>query len=329
MSFHFFIGSLNLTSPFWLRNEENQTTNSSIFLLVSQFPEGNDTDDDDDKRTTTGVSKTGSLNGSICLNESLKLENETVRDACRKPITDNKDNRPREDNANYKDKEPNERVDRKRGKRDSTEIRKANQAKPKRVSSKKSKEIDQQGPKEDQSNDLTVGMANPAKVGTFFQKSAQEKTKALAICEVSPNIPNGIKTLNLILDPSRAKERIDKASAAKARFYANFGQMDISKSYEKLFELLWFTRLPCFDVKGITSHQRDEMSVIKRCYWRGQIVDCSSIFVTRSTDRGMCCSFNQVDADEIYRDTKYRRIMRDRQESDKTNGFASLQTDTR
>ena len=77
-------------------------------------------------------------------------------------------------------------------------------------------------------------------------------------------------------------------------YHKNFGQMDITKSYEKLFELLWYTRLPCFDVKGITSKERDEMSVIKRCYWRSKVVDCASVFVTRSTDRGMCCSFNQV-----------------------------------
>ena len=101
----FFKGSLNSTGSFWLRNEENQTSDSSIFLLVSQFPEGRDRDQYNN-RTTIRVSKTGSLNGSVCLNESLKLENETIRDACRKPITENKDNRSLEDNANYKDKEP-------------------------------------------------------------------------------------------------------------------------------------------------------------------------------------------------------------------------------
>ena len=65
------------------------------------------------------------------------------------------------------------------------------------------------------------------------------------------------------------------------------------------------------------------MSVIKRCYWRGEMVDCASIFVTRSTDRGMCCTFNPGKAENIYKDTKYTRIISDMQQQDQKLHFVN------
>ena len=50
------------------------------------------------------------------------------------------------------------------------------------------------------------------------------------------------------------------------------------------------------------------MSVIKRCYWKGQMIDCALIFVTRPTDRGMCCTFNQEQAEKIFKTTMYGNI---------------------
>ena len=174
-----------------------------------------------------------------------------------------------------------------------------------------------------------VAFRNSSESGAFILNSEEEVSEASVVCRVSPNFPIGIQTLNLMLDPSKANERKEKVGAAKNKFNDDFGQLDISKSYEKLFELLWYARLPCFDVKDVTSQQRDEMSVIKRCYWRGQMVDCSSIFVTRTTDRGMCCSFNQVDADRIYKNTKYRQTLQARQGIDKQLSFQNATVDTR
>ena len=174
-----------------------------------------------------------------------------------------------------------------------------------------------------------VAFRNSSESGAFILNPEEEVSEASVVCRVSPNFPIGIQTLNLMLDPSKANERKEKVGAAKNKFNDDFGQLDISKSYEKLFELLWYARLPCFDVKDVTSQQRDEMSVIKRCYWRGQMVDCSSIFVTRTTDRGMCCSFNQVDADRIYKNTKYRQTLQARQGIDKQLSFQNATVDTR
>ena len=163
---------------------------------------------------------------------------------------------------------------------------------------------------------------NDARKGEFFLKSANESAKALAICRTSPILPVGIQTLNLVLDPSKSDVRKQKIKEVKAKYYEDFGLLDIEKSYKKLYELLWYTRLPCFDIQGITSKQRDEMSVVKRCYWRGQMVDCASVFITRSTDRGMCCAFNQLNAEQIFKNTSYRRVASYMQKQDIENSFA-------
>jgi hypothetical protein len=34
--------------------------------------------------------------------------------------------------------------------------------------------------------------------------------------------------------------------------------MDIEKSYSALFELLWYSQMPCYDVKGVTSQKKNE-----------------------------------------------------------------------
>ena len=144
-------------------------------------------------------------------------------------------------------------------------------------------------------------------LGQYILQTGDSKpSKGLTVCRKEPNIPTGIKTLNLMLDPAKTSERNETVEAEKKDWNKKFGNLNFTQAYEKLFELLWYSRLPCFDVKNVTSKERDEMSVIKRCYWRSQLVDCASIFVTRSSDRGMCCAFNVGNANDIYKSTKYR-----------------------
>ena len=144
---------------------------------------------------------------------------------------------------------------------------------------------------------------------------------AMTVCRMPPTVTTGIQTLNMMLDPSKTKDREKKIGLAQEKYNKDFGELDLAKSYVKLLELLWYSRLPCFDVKGLTSEQKDEMSVIKRCYWRGEMVDCASIFVTRSTDRGMCCTFNVGNAESIFVDTTYRNITSYLQKRDKKDSF--------
>ena len=69
------------------------------------------------------------------------------------------------------------------------------------------------------------------------------------------------------------------------------------------------SRLPCFDVDGVTSHFDGEKSMLKFCQWRGEQVPCSAIFTTVPTDHGMCCSFNKMAAEEIFLSHGYPKFV--------------------
>ena len=158
----------------------------------------------------------------------------------------------------------------------------------------------------------------------FTLNNGPPSTRAMTVCGASPKTTKGIEALNLMLDPSKEKDRTTKVKLAKEKYHADFDPINLARSYKKLFELLWYTRLPCFDVKDVTSKTRDEMSVIKRCYWRGKMVDCASIFVTRSTDHGMCCTFNLGNAEKIFKDTIYGNMSSDMQKRDKQLSFRNI-----
>ena len=157
----------------------------------------------------------------------------------------------------------------------------------------------------------------------FGVTKAVDGIKAIAVCRVPPLVSTGVKKLNTIFDPSKTSERKRKEELAKKQYHESFGQLNLTKAYEKIFELFWYSRLPCFDVKDI-SKEKDDMSVIKRCYWRGAMVDCSLIFVTRPTDRGMCCSFNVENAEKIFKKTRYGSVTSELERRDKNKSFGGV-----
>ena len=159
------------------------------------------------------------------------------------------------------------------------------------------------------------------KPGLFSLRKGNAGIKAITICRAFPNVTLGVQTLNRMLDPKMETERKRKTEIAKKEYFDNFGHLNISQSYDSLLELLWYTRLPCFDVKGVTSDSKDEKSVIKRCFWRGKMVDCADIFVARPTDRGMCCAFNFGKAEKIFKKTKYTDTVTKLQDNDKSLSF--------
>ena len=91
------------------------------------------------------------------------------------------------------------------------------------------------------------------------------------------------------------------------KFQKVFRSMDMQESYPALFQVLWHTVNPCFDIQNWTSSYRDQKSTIKRCKWKGVDVNCSLIFMTNPTDRGMCCTFKALAAEKIYRDSQFFR----------------------
>ena len=96
------------------------------------------------------------------------------------------------------------------------------------------------------------------------------------------------------------------ANQAKAAYKESFKKMNLDKSYPSLFEILWYTQLPCFDVENVTSEFRDQYGMLKGCFWKGIEVPCSKVFDTFPTDQGMCCTFNMDTAEKMFLKGKYQ-----------------------
>ena len=125
----------------------------------------------------------------------------------------------------------------------------------------------------------------------------------------------------MFLDPKKEEKRQEQVKNSIETYDKKFGDLDMEQSYEPLFELLWYSQMPCIDVKGITSQEKDEASLLKKCYWKNKPVPCNAIFQKRPTDRGMCCSFNMDKANAMLKDSKYTKVVSRRQSEEKKNGF--------
>ena len=79
--------------------------------------------------------------------------------------------------------------------------------------------------------------------------------------------------------------------------------------------------MPCFDVKNLTSQAKDEMSFLKKCFWKDNPISCNAIFTQRPTDQGMCCSFNMAKANQILKESKYTQAISARQSEDAEFAF--------
>ena len=132
---------------------------------------------------------------------------------------------------------------------------------------------------------------------------------------------NRIQKFELALNPAMKEEQQQQVQRTIDTYNEQFGKLDMEKAYEPLFELLWYSQMPCFDVKGMTSSFKDEISTIKRCYWKGQPINCASIFQKRPTDRGMCCSFNMKKAEAVLKNSKYTESISARQIEEHENAF--------
>ena len=134
-------------------------------------------------------------------------------------------------------------------------------------------------------------------------------------------VPKNIEKLDLLLDPERANDRKEALENATRKYNQSFGNMDFKTAYENLFEILWYSQLPCFDVQNITSNLPDQMSIIKKCIWKGKEIPCPAIFKTLPTDRGMCCTFNMKKAEDIFQESMYSEMVQGMQDSDESKRY--------
>ena len=128
-------------------------------------------------------------------------------------------------------------------------------------------------------------------------------------------------SLDIVFLPSKQVERENIAKQARASYATNFRKMNLQKSYPSLFEILWYTQLPCFDVEGVTSDRNGQYGMLKACYWKGYSVPCSKIFTTFPTDQGMCCTFNMESAERMFQEGKYQDMVMSMQTRDRNLSF--------
>ena len=120
-----------------------------------------------------------------------------------------------------------------------------------------------------------------------------------------------------------SKKIIAEETAKKSRtsYNQNFKSMNLQKSYKSLFEILWYSQLPCFDVEEVTSTSFGQYGMLKHCNWKGVDVPCSKIFTTFPTDQGMCCTFNMEAAEDMFKDSDYQDMVTFMQARDRNLSF--------
>ena len=122
-----------------------------------------------------------------------------------------------------------------------------------------------------------------------------------------------------------AKDLLDNQ---KQMFKKAHNSTDQNLALQAYLSILWYSRLPCIDIGGISSEINGEKAMLKFCMWKGQAIPCSAIFKKVATDVGICCAFNMEEADKLFVTSRYTTIITNLQEEEKKLTFPSkLNTD--
>ena len=129
--------------------------------------------------------------------------------------------------------------------------------------------------------------------------------------------------LDIFLNPDRVEEREHTVELQRQKYRERFSAMDTSASFDSMFELLWYSGNPCYDVMDLTSDSLHQKSVIKQCLWKGDPINCSSVFTLTPTDRGMCCRFDLRPPQQIFQASRFTTAMERLQVQDRAKALDS------
>ena len=130
-----------------------------------------------------------------------------------------------------------------------------------------------------------------------------------------------VEQLDLIFDPVFSEDQNYHITQQTNKVHDASRNFNLSPSFENLFSALWYSSMPCYDLKGLTAHFDKDSSFLKYCEWKGIPMKCSNIFTTFPTDIGMCCSFNIKAAEEIFYNSTYTNLIKELQLKDKLASF--------
>ena len=57
-----------------------------------------------------------------------------------------------------------------------------------------------------------------------------------------------------------------------------FKRLNQTAAFKSMFSMLWYSTIPCFDVKDVTSQTDGEKGMLRYCQWKGKQIPCSAIF---------------------------------------------------
>ena len=96
---------------------------------------------------------------------------------------------------------------------------------------------------------------------------------------------------------------------------------NMTPNIETIFSTMWYSKLPCYDLKDITSTEDGERAILKSCSWKGKEVPCSAIFKKVATDKGICCAFNSQAVNKTFTGSKYTSLLQKFEREDKLAAF--------
>ena len=130
------------------------------------------------------------------------------------------------------------------------------------------------------------------------------------MCEEDEQVVN---KMDFLLNPAIQAEATNDLAEVRRHFKKSFLSLDMQISYKNIFENLWHSQLPCYD----SIHGNKSRSLLKKCFWKGQAMSCASIFESFPTDRGMCCTFNMLKAEEVFVKSDYQEMISIMQQQDR------------
>ena len=112
---------------------------------------------------------------------------------------------------------------------------------------------------------------------------------------------------DIFLNPTEnaTKDIMEELVSAPLKTY--FEAVSLAQVYPAIFQLLWYSQLPCFPTPGVTS-----AGLVSECRLGDQTFDCRDLFQTVPTDSGMCCAFN-MDTSAL-KHSLYKELIQDMRE---------------
>ena len=84
--------------------------------------------------------------------------------------------------------------------------------------------------------------------------------------------------LEYMFNPKLNSDITKGANRLRTVYKDMFKRLNQTAAFKSMFSMLWYSTIPCFDVKDITSQTDGEKGMLRYCQWKGKAIPCSAIF---------------------------------------------------